>query len=499
MAERFRSRVSSSAMESPLIVASNRGPVSFELDPNGGITPRRGTGGLVTALAGVFDREDATWLSAAMSEGDRAAAARGAINSGSPMKVRYITLPEDRYDGYYNGIANGLLWFAHHFLWDIPRSPSFTDETESAWQNYVDANRDFAQALATEPDPDAVFLIQDYHLSLVPGMLREMRPDARILHFSHIPFTSPAYLRILPSHIRTALVRGLAGADVIGFQARAWVENFILSCREIPGLRVLRGGRIESQGRTSLVRSFPVAIDAAAIRATSSAASTVAMRNEISSWKGDSKLLLRVDRMEPSKNILRGFQVFELFLQRHPEWLGRVRFLALSTPSREELPAYRDYAHDCLTEAARINARFGTDGWVPITVKMQEDYAYAVAAYGIYDALLVNPLYDGMNLVAMEGPVVNRRRGSLILSTNAGAFSRLGRQALPVNPFDLNESAAAIRYALEMPEEERMRRSRGLQRSVLAHTPANWLASQLRALDMARPPETAAPPTWTAA
>ena len=482
--------LAASAMESPIVVASNRGPVSIEREADGRLTARRGSGGLVTALAGVFDRDDAVWLSAAMTEGDREIAAEGrTITSGSPLRLRFITIPPDRYDGYYNGVANGLLWFAHHFLWDIARSPSFGDDTERAWTDYVEANRAFAHALAAESDPDIVFLIQDYHLSLVPGMLRELRPEAKILHFSHTPFAGPTYLRILPANIRSAILRGLAGADVIGFQARVWVENFVLSARDVPDLRVLRGGRISVGDHTAFVRPFPVAVDAPAIRSTAAALETEAIRDELRTWKGDSALLLRVDRMEPSKNILRGFQAFELFLHRNPSWRRRVRFLALSTPSREELPPYRDYAEDCLAEAERINAGCGTDDWVPITVKMQEDYAYAVAAYGLYDALIVNPLYDGMNLVAMEGPLVNRRRGVLVLSRNAGAFSRLGRHALTVNPFDLNETAAAIRAALEMSADERMRRARGLQRSVLAHTPPGWLATQLRVMDQARPPD----------
>jgi trehalose 6-phosphate synthase len=479
-------------MESPVVVASNRGPISFDRDPGDKLKARRGTGGLVTALSGVFDRDDAIWISAAMTEGDRAMAARGRlVKSGSAMKIRFITIDPDRYDGYYNGVANGMLWFAHHFLWDIARSPSFGDATEKAWADFVEVNRAFATALADLSDPQPVYLIQDYQLPLVPGMLRELRPEARIVHFSHTPFTGATYLRVLPAAMRDAILKGLAGADVIGFQARAWVENFLLSARGVGGIRVLRGGRISIGDRVALVRPFPVAIDARAIRDTAAEPETAQMRGEVRSWKGDEAMLLRVDRLDPSKNILRGFLAYELFLKRNPSWRGRVRFLALSTPSREELPAYRTYAEDCLAEATRINAELGTDDWVPITVRVQEDYRYAVAAYDLYDVLLVNPTYDGMNLVAMEGPLVNRRRGALVLSKNAGAFARLGRQALGVNPFDLNETAAAIRDGLEMSSEERHRRARGLQRSALAHSPSGWLAAQLRAMDVVRPPRRA--------
>jgi len=478
-----------SAMESALVVASNRGPVSFERDDQGKLVSRRGSGGLVTVLAGVLERDDATWVASAVTEGDRDVALRGRKLEGAAQRVRYVHIPEERFDGYYNGIANGLLWFAHHYLWDIPRTPSFDERTQHDWADYVEANRVFARALATEAKQDPVFLIQDYHLTLVPGMLRELVPEARVLHFSHTPFAGRTYLRTLPVEMRRSILRGMLGSDVLGFQGRQWAENFLLSARELEDVHVdIRAHRAEVDGREVQVRSFPVAVGAQEIRQAAASDRAGRLRTQVEKIRGDRKLLLRVDRLEPSKNILRGFLGFELFLQKYPGWRGRVVFLALLSPSREEVPAYRDYRADCRETADRINAAFGKDDWTPVVVKVQEDYTYAVAAYAEYDAMLVNPVHDGMNLVAMEGPIVNMRGGALILSRNAGAFGRLGRHALAINPFDLSETAEAIREALEMPEEERTRRARGLQRSSLAHTPATWLASQLRAIDDVRPP-----------
>jgi trehalose 6-phosphate synthase len=478
-----------SAMESALVVASNRGPVSFERDDQGKLVSRRGSGGLVTVLAGVLERDDATWVASAVTEGDREVALRGRKLEGAAQRVRYVHIPEERFDGYYNGIANGLLWFVHHYLWDIPRTPSFDEGTEHDWADYVEANRVFARALATEAKQDPVFLIQDYHLTLVPGMLRDLVPEARILHFSHTPFAGRTYLRTLPLEMRRAILRGMLGSDVLGFQARNWVENFLLSARELEDVHVdIRAHRADVDGREVHVRSFPVAVGAQEIRQAAASDRAGRLRTQVEKIRADRKLLLRVDRLEPSKNILRGFLGFELFLQKYPGWRGRVVFLALLSPSREEVPAYRDYGADCRTTADRINAAFGKDDWTPVVIKVQEDYTYAVAAYAEYDAMLVNPVHDGMNLVAMEGPIVNMRGGALILSRNAGAFGRLGRHALAINPFDLSDTAEAIREALEMPDEERTRRARGLQRSSLAHTPATWLASQLRAIDEVRPP-----------
>jgi trehalose 6-phosphate synthase len=289
--------------------------------------------------------------------------------------------------------------------------------------------------------------------------------------------------------MRRSILRGMLGADVVGFQGRAWAENFLLSARELDEIHVdTRAQRVEIDDRVVHIRSFPVAVGAQELRAATGSPRAYRARTQLEKIRGDRKLLLRVDRLEPSKNILRGFLGFELFLQKHPEWRDRVVFLALLSPSREEVPAYRDYARDARATADRINSTFHKEDWTPIVVKVQEDFEYAVGAYGEYDAMLVNPVHDGMNLVAMEAPVVNMRDGALILSRNAGAFGRLGRHAVAINPFDLSETADAIREALEMPDEERIRRARGLKRSSLAHTPATWLAAQLRAVDDVRPP-----------
>lgn len=472
-----------------MVVASNRGPVSFDRTASGRLSPRRGTGGLVTALSGVFFRDDAVWIAAAMSEGDRSVALKGrAIAHGSHQRVRYVVIPPERFEGYYNQISNRIMWFVHHNLWDTPRSPMFDDETRSAWQDFVETNRQFASALADEADPHPVFLIQDYHLCLVPGMLRELVPDAKIVHFSHTPFADATYLRILPDEMRIAILRGMSGADVVAFQAKQWAENYLLSARALPDVKVLRGGRMGIDGREGTVRWFPVAVNAQPLRDTADTDEARAAREEMQAWRGDAAMMLRVDRLEPSKNILRGFLSYELFLRRNRSWQGNVKFLCLFSPSREDVPEYQTYGEECLSEAARINDELGTKTWQPIEVRVQEDYRYAVAAYDLYDVLVVNPTYDGMNLVAMEGPIVNRRNGVLMLSRNAGAIVRLGRHALPVNPFDLADTAEAMRVALEMPQDERQRRARGMSRSVLAHTPPTWLAAQLEAVDLVRPP-----------
>jgi trehalose 6-phosphate synthase len=330
-----------------------------------------------------------------------------------------------------------------------------------------------------------VYLVQDYHLSLVPRFLRELQPHARITHFTHTPFAGQSALSVLPSQMREDLLYGMLGADVLGFQAERWAENFLLCVRDaLRDVRVdVRRRRIRIGDRTVLVRTYPVSLDPMPLRATARSPEVKAIRRELAAWGDDAHVLLRVDRLELSKNLMRGFQAYETFLHDRPDWRGRVRFLALLPRSRTEIPEYQTYAARVLDLVDMINAKFGGEGWQPIELRTDESYERAVAAYGLYDALLVNPIFDGMNLVAMEGPLVNRRHGALILSQNAGAFARLGRHALAVNPFDVAETAEAIAGALEMPREERVRRARGLTRAVLTRNPVRWLTAQLRDLD----------------
>ena len=484
----------------PLLIASNRGPIQFDVGEEGELEESRGVGGLVTALTGALSGTGGLWVAAAMTEGDRLAAERApggrieVADEDAKYHVRYLSIPPLPYDRYYNVVSNRILWFAHHYLFDAPRTPRFGAAAWEAWEHYVEVNRAFAETLAREHPRDAgggpgagpAYLVQDYHLSLVPAMLRELRPDALVAHFSHTPFAGPDYFRILPDRMADAILRGLLGADVLGFQSQDWADNFLLCCRHLEGARVdLRSRRVELGGRRVLVRVFPIAIDPPALRRTAATPAVRRLRREISRWKGNARMILRVDRTDLSKNILRGFLAYEAFLREHPSWIGRVQFLALLNPSRRAIPEYRAYSRECLRAAERINAELGTPDWRPIEVAVGDDYERAIAAYSLYDVLMVNPVFDGMNLVAMEGPTVNRRAGALILSRNAGAHRLLGRYALTVNPFDVGETAGAIRAALEMPEEQRVARHLGLRRAVAANPPRRWVNRQLAQLERA--------------
>lgn len=480
---RYRSRMTATASDGDgrqVVIASNRGPVSFARDESGTIVAKRGSGGLVTALIGALHAAGGLWIASAMSDEDREQAGRGRMeidDPGARYSVRYLAFDPDEYDAFYNGISNRVLWMLHHCLWDAPRTPAFDAGTALAWEAYRRVNAAFADALAEEGDSD--FLVQDYHLALAPAMLRDRRPDARIAHFSHIPFAGSTYFRVLPRRYRLELLAGLLGADVIGFHSVDWAENFLVDAREIPGATVnLRARTIRWRGRSVRVGIYPISIDVESLRSDARGQGVEDARRHLKDLVGHRALLLRVDRAELSKNILRGFLAFERFLEQCEGWRGSVVFFAQLNPSREGVPEYARYMEECFAAADRVNERFGTEDWLPVTVSHMDDFSTAIAGYERYDALLVNPVFDGMNLVAKEGPTLNRRDGALILSENAGAFPELGRHAVVVSPFDVEGTAEAIRRALEMPAPERARRARGLRSAVQRNRLDAWVLRQ---------------------
>jgi trehalose 6-phosphate synthase len=474
-----------------VVVASNRGPVSF-VEEDGRLVPRRGAGGLVSALGPAVQETGGLWVAAAMTNGDRRIAQErpgGRIEArveDATYLLRILSFRPEVYDAYYNEVSNRLLWFLHHYLWDLPRFPRLGEDAAQAWERYRRVNRTFAEAVASEVGVGVTeVLVQDYHLSLVPAFLRQLAPGARIAHFSHVPFAGADYLRLLPREIREELLQGLLGADLVGFQTERWAENFLGACRLLGGTMVMyRRRAVRWRDRVVRVGVYPIAIDAAQLRSAVRGPGVRRARRSIERWRGNRSLLLRVDRAELSKNILRGFVAYEDFLRRYPAWRGRVVFLALLQPSRREVPEYREYSKECLAEAERINRALGSDEWTPIDVRMNDDYDEVLAAYSLYDVLMVNPVFDGMNLVAKEGPALNRRQGVLILSRTAGASAELGSAAIGIDPVDVAGTADAIAEALEMPAAERAVRASALRRAASARSPAQWAARQVR--DLAR-------------
>ncbi len=473
-----------SGARTPLVLVSNRGPVTFQDDG----TVVRGTGGLVTALTGLASHRPVTWIASAMTQMDaiRSREADGPITvrspSGGEYQVRYVTSDPEAYDRFYNVFANPMLWFIQHYLWDLSNAPDIrTNEIEAFDDGYRVVNEDLARVVLEEIDgvTDPVVMVHDYHLYTLPAFVRKARPDVFLSHFVHIPWTQSDAWRVLPTRTRNALYEGLLANDIIGFHTTSYKRNFLQCCRDLMDLDVdFDQGLVHFEGRDVWVREYPLPIDAGATRQVAQSARVKEFEAELLQRRRD-HLILRVDRADLSKNVLRGFSAFDLFLDQHPEFRERVTFIAQLMPSRTDVPEYAEYLEKIEALVAVVNHRHGTPDWMPIQLKLRDDLEEAMAAYKNYDVLLVNAMFDGMNLVAKEGPLVNERAGVSILSENTGAHEELGEFAISVNPFDIQELATCIHGALTMGADERRRRITGLKEIVTARDPGDWIDEQL--------------------
>src|SRR3954453_14582549 len=436
----------SSSERAPLVLVSNRGPVTFQDD--GSI--KRGGGGLVTALTGLASHRDATWIASAMTDRDAEAAPEHGgrpfeveAPDGGTYKVKLVSSDPDAYDRFYNIVANPMLWFIQHYLWDQSNAPDIRRHEVEAFEfGYNVVNEDLARAGGDEIDgrDEPVVMIHDYHLYTLPAMVRQERPDAFLHHFVHIPWTQPDAWRVLPRRIREELYAGILANDIIGFHTQAYQRNFLQCCRDLMDLEVdFDEGVVRYEDREVWVRSYPLPIDQQAIQLTATSDGVREHEEELLRRRRE-HLVLRVDRADLSKNVLRGFSGFDLFLEQHPEFREKVTFIAQLMPSRTDVPEYAEYLERIEALVAVVNHRHGTPDWMPIQLKLRDDLEEAVAAYKHYDVLLVNAMFDGMNLVAKEGPLVNEHDGVSILSENTGAHEELGEFALSVNPFDIQET-----------------------------------------------------------
>jgi trehalose 6-phosphate synthase len=478
-----------------LTIVSNRGPAQFERDAEGERVVSRGGGGLVTALSGLVSHRDALWIASAMTDEDVEVSEE---SEGRPIELEidgveyrlcFVESEGEAYDRFYNVIANPILWFIQHYLWDLSNAPDIREEELDAWEfGYKAVNEDIAREvvkqIAGEDEP--LVMLHDYHLYTAPALIRAERPDAFLHHFVHIPWSQPDSWRVLPGRWREEIYRGMLANDIIGFHTGAYCRNFLRCCQELLELDVNYGElKVNHPGGETWVRAYPLAVDAERLKRAAESEEVAEAEREVLDRRRE-YLIIRVDRADLSKNVLRGFTAFDTFLAQHPEFREKVTFVAHLQPSRQDVPEYQEYLERIEALVAVVNHRHGTTDWMPIDLRIYENFNDAVARYKHCDLLMVNPIFDGMNLVAKEAPVVNQRDGVLMLSENTGSHEELADCALSVNPFDIQEQADTIYRALTMDPEEKHVRAQRLREIIVSRDPGDWVDEQLADIRLKR-------------
>ncbi|MGH9030090.1 MAG: alpha,alpha-trehalose-phosphate synthase (UDP-forming) [Acidimicrobiales bacterium] len=472
------------------IIAANRGPVEFTTNDDGERVQHRGSGGLVTALGALAPTlSESVWICAPRTEEDRSVALEspGGLVVSDPgsgkQRVRLLALDPTSFEQYYSVIANPIIWFLQHNMWDLSSAPNITVEERAAFGGYKAVNEAFAEAVVEAIDEHpggGTVMVQDYHLYLVGQMVRRARPGAKLMHFVHIPWPQPDAWRVLPGWMREELLTGLVGNDLVAFQTARDARNFLLTCEELLGLRVdYDDGTVSVDGRTVSVRYYPISIDAAQLESFARSDEVGSYVQALDNVRRE-HLIVRVDRTDLSKNVLRGFLAYERMLELHPDLAGRVTFLALLQPSRQDVPEYAQYTEKILRLVADINLKHGNVEWQPIDLRMEDNLAQAVAAYRLFDVLFVNPVYDGLNLVAKEGMLINERDGALVLSEHAGVHDEIGSYSVSVHPVDIEQQADALYEALFMEGADRRMRREACVEIIRRNGLAEWFMLQVR-------------------
>jgi trehalose 6-phosphate synthase len=478
--------------ERRLILVSNRGPVEYRVAPNGELQLNRGTGGVVTALRGISRHVELTWIASTMGEGDRLAASgqSGRFQVALPgqrLYIRFVTSPRNVYHKYYNLFCNPLLWFLQHYMWNSPYTPNVDAKVYDAWDNgYVAVNRAFAKAVIEEASHDRTppfVMIHDYQLYLVGGYVRQEMPNAILQHFIHIPWPASSFWHLFPDPMRRAILESLCAADIVGLQTNRDVHYFLHSCEMfLDGAKVdYESHTVVRGGRKTQIASYPVSVDLAALHRIVRSPRVQEYEEKLRPYLGE-QTIVRVDRAEPSKNIARGLKSFDMLLERYPQFVNKIKLICFVVPSRSGIKQYERYTQEIFDSVEALNAKYGREGWQPVRLFFENNYAQSIAGMRLYDVLLVNPVIDGMNLVAKEGPIVNARNGVLVLSESAGAYEQLKENVIAVAPADLEGTTQALYEALTMDPAGKKRRIEALRKSIEEEDIMAWLYHQFRDL-----------------
>ncbi len=474
---------------SPLIVVSNRGPFEHYRDAGGVLARRPTSGGVAVALSSIFGRQELTWVVGAVGDVDRELAMRDfrRFSFGDGHRLCFASTDSHSYDLFYRTFSNPILWFLQHSLWHLlDGRPNLRQEIVRSWEEgYVPVNAAFAAAVCDEIDDargPARVMLHDYHLYLAPLLIRERHPEAQLQHFCHIPWPGPEAWRVLPEYVIARICEGMLANDSVAFQTEESKRNFALTCLAyLPDTTVdLAETAISHRERSTGIFANPISVDVFDLRRKLISPKVQAYRQALVG-EDDIRTIVCVDRLDPAKNVAGALKAFDLLLQRHPEWSGKVRMLAFLVPSRVAIPEYQTYRDKVFTLVDEINSRHGDGRWQPLTVFYEQNRTQALAGLSLYDVLIANSIADGMNLVAKEGPVLNGRDGVLVLSTAVGAARELGGAALTVEAGDIEGTTEALKQALSMDASERRQRARLLRQTIARHDINDWLETQMAA------------------
>jgi trehalose 6-phosphate synthase len=475
-----------------LIVVSNRGPVEFH-KKNSKVEMKRGAGGLVSTLLPIMETLNGVWIASAMTPGDVEVAKRFPDNKvpipeeDPKFWVPFVVVDQRRYECYYSVISNPLLWFVQHYMWNSPYTPTIDDKIHQSWkQGYEYVNKKFAEKVLKESkksEKEPLIMLQDYHLYLCPTYIRKKLKDTFLSQFIHIPWPQSEYFSIIPEYMRKAIIEGLLSNNLLGFHLPRYVTNFIQTCEEYADDVDYIKGIIWHNGRATHVKSYPISVDYEGIKELARSPGVLEKEKLIKEIKGDYFLFYRTDRIDLSKNIIRGFEAYELFLHKYPQYHGKVKFLTTGKPTRQQIREYHNYYYDVIEIIEDINVKYATEDWKPIEWIFKADYNLVVAAFKNYDCLIVNPIADGMNIVPKESSAVNECQGSVILSEKAGCFEELKEHVLAVNPYDISQTAEAYHQAIQMSDKERSQRLDKLKDIVGRRTIYHWISEQFEDIE----------------
>jgi trehalose 6-phosphate synthase/phosphatase len=465
-----------------LIVVSNRLPFQLK-ERNGQVELRESDGGLVSALKSYFENESNTsafesklWIGSAEFPEKRWEKYKDQQRTVTAFDVEPIFIEKRNYNKYYNGFCNATLWPLFHYF------PSFVEFDEETFKSYEEVNGIFADRILSLLEPSDILWIHDYQLMMLPGMIRQQRPEVTIGFFLHIPFPSFEVFRLLHRPWKEKIVSGLLGADLIGFHTHEYVQHFLKTVQMVSGYDH-QFRTIFLADRIVKVEMFPLGIDFEKFHRSIELPSVIEQREAIQSNFGDKRIIFSVDRLDYTKGITHRLSGFERFLELYPEWREKVVFVLVVVPSRQIVSKYNERKKLIEEQIGRINGKYSLLQWQPIIYRYSNlSFPELCALYQVADVGLITPLRDGMNLVAKEYIASQTSHGVLILSELAGAANEMG-EALLVNPMDKEEVSQAILAALTMPREDQQQKIEILQDRLKEYNVIHWMNDFLKQLE----------------